>query len=176
MKNLSIVSSLMFIAISCSSNGRGGLEINWGIVGLLSFIALGYFLNKKGIRAEEETRNLNEQVRNQKGNPLTQKLVFNYSKIKFTNEITFKPIQIATAEVYKDRFEITIYPYSAYSGTYIIVKSQKQSDGMLKTVIKVDGGNFLQYSSQIPCFVHISERANILKIYDENRIGIILKF
>lgn len=176
MKNLSFLFILLFIAISCSSNGKGGLEINWGIVGIILFLAIGYFMSKKEIRAEEETRNLNEQVRNQRGNPLTQKLVFNYSKIKFTNEITFKPIQIATAEVYKDRFEITIYPYSAYSGTYVIIKSQKQGDGILHTIIKVGNGNFSQYSSQIPCFVHISERANIIKIYDENRIGIILKF
>ncbi len=177
--NMSRLFTFFFLAVlivSCSNNGRGELEINWGIVGLLSFIAFGYFLSKKERRAEDETRNLNEQVRNQRGNPLTQKLVFNYSKIKFTHEITFKPIQIATAEVYKDRFEITIYPYSAYSGTYVIVKSQKQGDGILNTVVKVDGGNFSQYNSQKPCFVHISERANILKIYDENRIGIILKF
>ncbi|PXW16680.1 hypothetical protein C8D70_103180 [Chryseobacterium sp. CBTAP 102] len=176
MSRLFTLSYLTVFVVSCSSNSRGELEINWGIVGIIAFLTIGYFMSKKERKAEEETRNLNEQVRNQRGNPLMQKLVFNYSKIKFTNEITFKPIQIATAEVYKDRFEITIYPYSAYSGTYIIVKSQKQSDGILNTVVKVDGGNFSQYNSQKPCFVHISERANILKIYDENRIGIILKF
>ncbi|WP_223607296.1 hypothetical protein [Chryseobacterium sp. OSA05B] len=73
MKNLSILSSLMFIAISCSNNGRSGLEINWGIVGIISFLAIGYFMSKKEIRAEEETRNLNEQVRNQRGKSIDTK-------------------------------------------------------------------------------------------------------
>jgi len=167
---------MLFTAISCSSNNRGGIEINWGIVGIISFLTIGYFMSKKEIKAEEETKNLNEQVKNQRANPLTDKLIFNYSRIKFTNDITFKPIQIATAKVFKDRFEITVYPYSAYSGTYVIIKSQIQGEGMLNTVVKVDNGDFSQYNSQKPCFVHISERANILKIYDENRIGIILKF
>ena len=67
MSRLFTFSSLAVFIVSCSSNGRGGLEINWGIVGLLSFIAFGYFLSKKERRAEEETRNLNEQVRNQRG-------------------------------------------------------------------------------------------------------------
>lgn len=155
---------------------NGDLEINWGIVGIITFLVIGYFLSKKEIIAEEETKNLNEQVKNQRGNPMTDKLTFNYSRIKFTNDITFKPIQIATAKVFKDRFEITVYPYSAYSGTYVIIKSQIQGEGMLNTVVKVDNGDFSQYNSQKPCFVHISERANILKIYDENRNGIILKF
>ena len=106
-----------------------------------------------------------------------EKYTFNYNKIKFTNEFLYKDIQIATAEIYNDRYEINIYPYFDYSGTYTILKSEKINGILLNTVIKTDGsGDFSKYKSQAPCFIKISRGGNFLKIYDENLVGIILKF
>lgn len=108
--------------------------------------------------------------------PFTDKLVFEYQKSKFTNEIVFKPISLAKANVYIDRFELTIYPYIAYSGVYTIIKSQKVKTGILNTVVKNDNTYETLNNFQKTYFIHLSETGDTMKIFDENRIGIILKF
>lgn len=108
--------------------------------------------------------------------PYTDKLVFEYQKSKFTNEIVFKPISLAKADVYIDRFELTMYPYIAYSGVYTIIKSQKVKTGVLNTVVKNDNTNETLNNFQKTYFIHLSESGDTMKIFDENRIGIILKF
>lgn len=109
-------------------------------------------------------------------NPSTDKLVFEYQKSKFTNEIVFKQISLARADVYIDRFELTIYPYISYSGEYTIIKSQKVKTGVLNTVAKNDNTNETLNKFQKTYFIHLSETGDTMKIFDENRIGIILKF
>lgn len=137
------------------------------ILGVIIIIVLVYLVANVHEKNSDSNNNFN---------PFTDKIVFNYHTIKFTNEIVFKPIQIGKADVYIDRFELTIYPYNAYSGIYNILKSQKVKTGVLNTVSKITDKSKPFIGNHKTYYIHVSETGDIIKIFDENRLGIILKF
>ncbi len=104
------------------------------------------------------------------------KFRFNYNRYKFTNDIFFKSIQIAIVEIYLDRFEVTISPYFNYSGIYYILNSVPHDKGVLNTVIKELNGQKPPIDPLNTLYIYISHEGNILKIFDLNLVGIILKF
>ena len=104
------------------------------------------------------------------------KFQFNYNRFKFTNDIFFKTIQIAKVKVYLDRFEIEIFPYLNYSGTYYILQSVPHDKGVLNTVVKEINGQIQSFDPVNPQYVYISNEGNVIKIFDGNLVGIILKF
>lgn len=104
------------------------------------------------------------------------KFVFNYNRFKFTNDIFFKSIQMAKAEIYLNRFEISIYPYSNYDGIYHVIYSVPHDKGILNTVLKELNGEIPPFDPINPLYIYISNEGNVLKIFDGNLVGIILKF
>lgn len=104
------------------------------------------------------------------------KFRFNYNRYKFTNDIFFKSIQIASVEIYLDRFEVTIFSYFNYSGVYYILNSVPHDKGVLNTVTKEVNGQKQSFDPLNTLYLYISIEGNILKIFDGNLVGIILKF
>ncbi|RZL36114.1 MAG: hypothetical protein EOO96_07660 [Pedobacter sp.] len=137
------------------------------ILGVVILIATTYIFTNKDI-----TNNSSNYI----PHSYTDELVFEYQKSKFTNELAFKSIALAKGHVFIDRFELTIYPYISYSGVYTIIKSQKVKTGVLNTVVKNDNTNETLNNFQKTYFIHLSESGDTMKIFDENRIGIILNF
>lgn len=104
------------------------------------------------------------------------KFLFNYNRFKFTNGIFFKSIQLAKAKIYLDRFEVEIFPYFNYSGIYYILQSAPHGNGVLNTVVKEINGQIQPFNPINPQYIFISNEGNVLKIFDGNLVGIILKF
>lgn len=106
-------------------------------------------------------------------------MVANYTKFKFTEGFSFKPIQTATMERLENSFKVNIFPYYNYSGIYYIVSVKRKIFGtVIFRKMKSDEENsdldllnpFNEY------FISIAPDGSRVSIYKKSLEGIMLRF
>lgn len=101
-----------------------------------------------------------------------------YSKSKFSNQLFYKSIQLATLEHTSGIFQISIIPYFYYSGKYHIHSVVlKDSNRTLFLTMKSDEDvvDFDMMFGNNEFFISISHDGRKAMVFDSNKDGIILK-
>ena len=91
---------------------------------------------------------------------------YHFSKFKFTNGIFYKSIQSASIEQFADRFEINVFPYFNYCGTYYIESIGKDALGRIVYITSSQTGEY---------YISISSDKKKVRIFKSDKTGIILK-
>ncbi|MBJ7882307.1 hypothetical protein [Gelidibacter salicanalis] len=106
-------------------------------------------------------------------------MVVNYTRFKFTEGFSFKPIETATMERLDDSFVVNIYPYYNYSGIYYIESVRRKIFGtvVFRTMKSdVNNSDLSQLNTFNEYFISIAPDGSRASIYKSNLEGIMLKF
>jgi len=103
---------------------------------------------------------------------------YHYSKSKFSNQLFFKSIQLATLEHTSGIFQVSVIPYFQYSGKYHIHSVvQKDSKRTLFLTQKSQGSevDFDELSEYNKFFISLSHDGKKAMVFTDDANGIILK-
>jgi hypothetical protein len=103
---------------------------------------------------------------------------YHYSKSKFSNQLFFKSIQLATLEHTSGIFQISVVPYFHYSGKYHIhsvVQKDKKRTLFLTMKSQENKVNFDELNPYNKFFVSLSHDGKKAMIFTDDANGIILK-
>ena len=109
---------------------------------------------------------------------LTIDMKYYYSKSKFTHQLFFSSIQLATLEHTSGLFQISVIPYFQYSGNYhihsVVLKDNKRT--LFLTMKSHENYvDFEEINSLNKFFVSLSHDGKKVMLYTEDADGIILK-